>query len=139
MKNYVEKIKRKYRTDDPLELAQSLNIVVLFEELGTINGYFNTAYRQKFVHLNSNLSESEMRLTLAHELGHALLHPTTNTYFLRSNTLLSVGRYEQEANLFAVFFLISDEELLEHRDFSTGQLSTLFGIPESLITLRLKN
>ena len=137
MKKYVEKIKKKYRTDDPFELAQSLNIVVLFEELGTINGYFNTAYRQKFVHLNSSLTEPEMRLTLAHELGHALLHPTTNTYFLRSNTLFSVGRFEQEANRFAVLLLIPDEELLEHRDFSMGQLSCLFGIPEELIKLRL--
>ena len=138
MKNYVEKIKKKYRTDDPFELARSLNIVVLFEELGTINGYFNTVCRQRFIHINRRLTEPEMRLTLAHEIGHVLLHPNTNTYFLRSNTLFSVGRFEQEANLFAVFFLIPDEELLEYREFSVGQLSSLFGIPEPLIEMRLK-
>ena len=138
MKNYVEKIRKKYRTSDPFELARCLNIVVLFEELGTINGYFNTVCRQGFVHLNQRLCEPELRLTLAHELGHALLHPTTNTYFLRSNTLLSVGRYEQEANLFAVFFLITDEELLEYRDFSTSQLSAVFGLPEPLVQLRVQ-
>lgn len=139
MKKYVEKIKKKYRTADPFELAQSLGVVVLFEDLGTINGYYNTVYRQRFVHLNSRLSEAEVRLTLAHELGHVLLHPNTNTYFLRSNTLLPVGRYEQEADRFAVFFLISDEELFEYRDFSTAQLCAVFGLPEKLIILRTKS
>ena len=139
MKRYVEKIRRKYRTSDPFELARCLNIVVLFEDLGTINGYYNTVCRQKFVHINSRLSEAETRLTLSHELGHVLLHPKDNTYFLRSKTLLSVGRFEQEANLFAVHFLIPDDELLEYRDFSTGQLGAVFGMPEGLIELRIKS
>lgn len=139
MKNYVEKIKRKYRTDDPLELAQSLNIVVLFEELGTINGYFNTVCRQRFIHINQNLTDREVRLTLAHEIGHVLLHPTTNTYFLRSKTRFSVGSFEYEANLFAVCFLISDEELFEYREFSLSQLSAVFGLPEELIEMRIKS
>lgn len=139
MKRYAEKIRKKYCTSDPFELAQCLGIVVLFEELGTINGYFNTVCRQRFIHINQNLSETEKRLTAAHELGHVLLHPSTNTYFLRSKTRFSVGRLEQEADLFAVCFLISDGELFEYRDFSTGQLSSVFGIPEELVELRLRN
>lgn len=137
MKRFAEKIRKKYDTSDPFELARCLGIIVLFEDLGTINGYFNTACRQKFVHINKDLSENEQRLTLAHELGHVLLHPTTNTYFLRSRTRLSVESFEYEANLFAVCFLICDEELFEYREFSTGELSSIFGIPEELIEMRL--
>ena len=138
MKKYVEKIRKKYDTSDPFELARCLGIIVLFEDLGTIHGYFNTVCRQKFIHINQNLSEIEQRLTAAHELGHVLLHPTSNTYFLRSKTRFCVGSFEYEANLFAVCFLITDEELLEYRDFSTSQLSTLFGIPEELVRLRIE-
>lgn len=139
MKRFCEKIRKKYRTSDPFELARCLGIVVLFEDLGTVNGYFNTVCRQRFIHINQNLSEHEQRLTLAHELGHALLHPTDNTYFLRSKTRFSVGSLEHEANLFAVCFLIPDEELSEYLEFTTGELSAVFGIPEQLVELRLRN
>lgn len=139
MKSFCEKIRKKYDTSDPFELARCLGIVVLFEELGTINGYFNTVCRQRFIHINQNLTDREVRLTLAHEIGHVLLHPTTNTYFLRSKTRFSVGSFEYEANLFAVCFLISDEELFEYREFSLSQLSAVFGLPEELIEMRLKS
>ena len=86
-----------------------------------------------------NLTDREVRLTLAHEIGHVLLHPTTNTYFLRSKTRFSVGSFEYEANLFAVCFLISDEELFEYREFSLSQLSAVFGLPEELIEMRIKS
>ncbi len=138
MKKFCEKIRKKYCTSDPFELARCLNIVVLFEDLGTINGYFNTVSRQRFVHINQNLNDREVRLTLAHEIGHVLLHPTSNTYFLRSKTRFSVGSFEHEANLFAVFFLITDEELFEYREFSISQLSAVFGIPEELVRLRVE-
>ena len=139
MKSFCEKIRKKYDTSDPFELARCLGIVVLFEELGTINGYFNTVCRQRFIHINQNLTDREVRLTLAHEIGHVLLHPTTNTYFLRSKTRFSVGSFEYEANLFAVCFLITDEELFEYREFSLSQLSAVFGLPEELIEMRLKS
>ena len=138
MKSFCEKIRKKYDTSDPFELARCLGIVVLFEELGTINGYFNTVCRQRFIHINQNLTDREVRLTLAHEIGHVLLHPTTNTYFLRSKTRFSVGSFEYEANLFAVCFLISDEDIEQNREYSLCQLSSLFGIPEELVRLRIE-
>lgn len=138
MKKFCEKIRKKYGTSDPFELARCLGIVVLFEELGTIHGYFNTVCRQRFVHINRNLSYPEQRLTLAHEIGHVLLHPTSNTYFLRSKTRFCVGSFEYEANLFAVCFLITDADIEQNREYSLCQLSSLFGIPERLVRLRLE-
>ena len=72
------------------------------------------------------------------KIGHVLLHPTTNTYFLRSKTRFSVGSFEYEANLFAVCFLISDEDIEQNREYSLCQLSSLFGIPEELVRLRIE-
>lgn len=138
MRELINKLYKKYYTTNPIELAKCLNINVIFEELGTINGYYNTAFRQKFIHINSNLEEHKQKFTIAHELGHAILHPKSNTPFLRENTLFSIDKLEIEANLFDVNLLISDEDLREYQDFTISQLSSIFGIHEKLIELRLK-
>ncbi len=139
MRELINKLCKKYYTTNPIELAKCLNINVIFEELGTINGYYNTAFRQKFIHINSNLEEHKQKFTIAHELGHAILHPKANTPFLRENTLFSIDKLEVEANLFAVNLLISDEDLKEYQDFTINQLSSIFGVHQKLIELRLKS
>nr|WP_308742066.1 ImmA/IrrE family metallo-endopeptidase [uncultured Anaerocolumna sp.] len=135
----IEKLIKKYKTRSPIEIADNLGIIVTYEELGTINGYYNTAFRQKFIHINKSLPKHRQQLTAAHELGHALLHPNSNTPFMKEHTYLSVDKLEIEANTFAVNLLISDEDLEEYKDFTTEQLSILFGYHEKLIELRLKS
>ena len=39
---------------NPFAIAAFLNITVLFEELGSIKGYFNKAYGYKFIHVSRN-------------------------------------------------------------------------------------
>jgi Zn-dependent peptidase ImmA (M78 family) len=135
----LEQLIKKHQTRNPIKMAENLGILILYEELGTINGYYNTAFRQKFIHINIDLAESKMMFTIAHELGHALLHPRSNTPFLRENTYLSIDKMEIEANYFAVKLLISDEMLNEYKEFTIEQLSKIFGYHENLIRLRLKN
>lgn len=134
----VNNLVKKYKTNNPIELAGYLNINILFEELGTINGYYNTVFRSKFIHINSSLEEYKQKFTIAHELGHAILHPKANTPFLRENTLFSIDKLEKEANLFAVNLIISDDDLKEYKEFTINQLSSVFGIHEKLIELRLR-
>ena len=128
----------KYKTNNPQEIAQELGIIVLFEELGDINGYYNTAFRQKLIHININLPEYKQQFTIAHELGHALLHPKANTPFLRDNTLFSINKLEIEANKFAVDLLITDEAIAEVKHLTLDQMANYFGINKNLIKLRLK-
>lgn len=134
----VNNLVKKYKTNNPIELAGYLNINILFEELGTINGYYNTVFRSKFIHINSSLEEYKQKFTIAHELGHAILHPKANTPFLRENTLFSIDKLEKEANLFAVNLIISDDDLEEYKEVTINQLSSVFGIHEKLIELRLR-
>lgn len=128
----------KYKTNNPQEIAQELGIIVLFEELGDINGYYNTAFRQKLIHININLSEYKQQFTIAHELGHALLHPKANTPFLREKTLFSINKLEIEANKFAVDLLITDEAIAEVKHLTLDQMANYFGINKNLMKLRLK-
>lgn len=128
----------KYKTNNPQEIAQELGIIILFEPLGEINGYYNTAFRQKFIHINNTLVEAKQKFTIAHELGHALLHPKANTPFLRDNTLFSINKLEIEANKFAVELLITDEAIDEVKHLTLDQMANYFGINKNLIKLRLK-
>lgn len=139
VKDTILRLTKKYNTSDPFELADALKISIFFEELGTINGYYNKPFRMKQIHINHRLNECDTKFTCAHELGHAVLHPNASTPFLRSKTLLSVDKMEIEANNFAVNLLIPDETIIKNINFTTEQLSRLLGYNQELIKLRLKN
>ena len=134
----VEKLVDKFGTRNPFKIAKEMNIVVIFEPLGEINGYFTTVFRQRQIHINCNLSEQQKLFTAAHELGHAVLHPKANTPFLKGSTFFSVNKLEKEANKFALMLLISDEDLNEFKDFTLQQLSCIFGYPEEFMMQRIK-
>lgn len=139
IKDTVLYLTKKYNTSDPFELADALKIAVYYEELGTINGYYNNPLRMKQIHINASLNEQDACFACAHELGHAVIHPNASTPFLRSKTFLSVDKLEIEANIFAVNLLISDEIISENKNYSAEQLSRLLGYNQLLIELRLKS
>lgn len=130
-------MKRKYDTGNPFDLAACLGIKVIFEDLGTINGYYNKQLRMKQIHINQNLPEHIQKLTCAHELGHALLHPNANTPFLRNSTFYSVDKLEIEANTFAAELLISDDDIAEYKNCTVNQFARMLGYREELIRLKL--
>lgn len=137
----VMRLTKKYNTSDPFELADALNISVFFEELGTINGYYNKPLRMKQIHINQNLNDRDAKFTCAHELGHAILHPNASTPFMRSKTFLSVDKLEIEANTFAVNLLIPDEiivEIIDNQNCTLEYMSRMLGYNQKLIELRMK-
>lgn len=109
-----EKVKflvNKHQTNDPFRLAKALGIIVMYENLGNILGYYSRTYRYKVIHINENSSENLQMFTCGHELGHAILHPDTNTSFLKSNTYFSTDKIEYEANRFALELLLNDNPI----------------------------
>lgn len=110
-------IVKKYKTNDPFELSTCLNISIVEWDLHReINGFYKYDKRNRFIFINSNLNYDMKRFVCAHELGHAILHPRSNTPFLRQNTLFSIDKIEVEANTFAVELLLYDKVL---EDFET--------------------
>lgn len=95
--------------------------------------------RHKCIFLNENLEEHEMILVMAHELGHAIMHPRENCYFIKHKTLLLNSKNETEANKFAAELLISDDFLEENKDFTVEQISRMLGYHQKFIELRLTN
>ena len=96
IKHKVDMLCRKCDTRDPFTIAAKLGIRVLHEPLGSIRGYYSRTHRIKFIHINQDLSKERQRQVCAHELGHAILHPKSNTPFLRANTLYSVTSWKQK-------------------------------------------
>lgn len=116
----VQAVFKKYKTTDPKEIADALHAIVLYEPLGTIHGYYNKAYRQKFVHINTDISPYNQYITFCHELGHAIMHPNCNSHFLMSATYLKVNRLELDATYFSyLFFIFTHETLFEDKSLET--------------------
>ncbi len=127
---------QKYGTNNPFELADAMNITIFYEDLGTINGYYNKPLRMKQIHINYNLDERMQKFTCAHELGHAILHPNASTPFLRANTFLSVDKMEIEANTFAAELLIPDELIWEYPDMTLDQIARIAGYSEQIMKFK---
>lgn len=136
-KEVAEKLCKKYQTRDPFEIAERLGIQVFYGHYGTIRGYYNKISQQRMIHINAALDGPQQAVVCAHELGHAIFHPNTNTPFLRANTFLSVSKLELEANKFAVDLLWSDDDLRECQLWTVPQIASLLGISEELAEYRM--
>lgn len=130
-------LSRKYDTRNPFDLASSLGIIVSHEPLGDIQGYYNTCFRQRFIHINQELEGYEAAFTCAHELGHAVLHAGLNTPFLRKHTMFSVGKIETQANRFALDFLFDDLELQYLSEYSIFDAASYMGVDIRLAEYRM--
>lgn len=127
---------RKFDTTDPFEIADHLGVLY---QIGNCKnaGCYMFLKNHRYIFLSNQLSDSESRLVMAHELGHALLDRKANCYFIRNKTLLSTSRLERRANLFAAYLLITDDMLAEYAGYTEEQFCNCTGYPKELIELRL--
>lgn len=137
IKRIVARYKRKFGTNDPFEIADSLGILYQIGNLD-FEGCYMFLKNHRYIFLNGNLCDHELKLVMAHELGHAILHRKENCYFIKNKTLLLNSKKEIEANKFAMELLIDDNFLLEHKNYTIDQLSRFLGYDKKLIELRLK-
>ena len=135
IKGLVAYYVKKFNTTDPFKIADSLGILYQIGNIGC-EGCYMFLKNHRYIFLNQNLSESDMYLVMAHELGHALLHRKENCYFIRSKTFLSVSKIEREANTFAAELLIQDSLILENPDMTKSQIARLAGYNEKLMEFK---
>lgn len=137
VKRLVSYYKRKCGTDDPFEIADQLGVLY---QIGNCKheGCYMFLKNHRYIFLSNQLSREELRLVMAHELGHALLDRKANCYFIRNKTLLLVSKLERRANLFAAHLLISEELLTQYRRYTEEQFCQCTGYPKELLELRLK-
>lgn len=139
IKKRVNQLVQKYGTRNPLEIAKSMGCIIVHYPLEGVRGFYHYFQRNHIIYVDDRLPDHIILFVIAHELGHVVLHKKTNAIFMDTRTQFVTNRYENEANLFAVDLLISDDDIEEHIDFTTSQLSHLYGYQRSLIELRLKD
>ena len=128
---------RHFGTTDPFEIADRLGVLY---QIGNCKnaGCYMFLKNHRYIFLSDKLEDPELRLVMAHELGHALLDRKTNCYFIRNKTLISTSRLELRANLFAAHLLIGDDILKEYAGYTEEQFCSCTGYPKELIELRLR-
>lgn len=130
---------KKYGTNDPEKIARYLGITIIRKSLeDVVAGFYKMIKRRKYIFLNDDIDdEFFIKIVLAHELGHAIMHPKENCAFMRNHTLFLTSRLEVQANTFAAFLLIDDGLIQDFAEFTREQLCNCTGFPETLIKLRL--
>ena len=72
--NQAEEIVQLYKTRDPSEIAEALDIDIHFNEFEELLGMYTCICGHRVIVLNSLMSEELYRMVLGHELGHDILH-----------------------------------------------------------------
>jgi Zn-dependent peptidase ImmA (M78 family) len=129
------------------DIAEQRGVNVVFASFGrhseTISGFCDFAAARLYV--NENDSSGRKMFTIAHELGHWLLHRD----FIKSGSHLyralprfkapSESVLEKEANLFAAELLVPRSLVLPVKDASVSQLADIFAVSRTMMEWRLKN
>jgi len=112
IKKRTRNLYSKHRTNCPFKLAEKMNITILMLPLPQeVKGYCQRLLKQKYIVIDQSLSENERRFICAHELGHMILHKGFNHYFITRSTHFMIGKFERQANEFAVKLLSCGEQM----------------------------
>ena len=133
---------KKYRTNNPYEIAEALNIVVKRTKFDNLKGMYKDISRIGFVWLNDELDETAERVVLMHEIGHHLLHRHLAVNSFQEFTLYDMsGKPEMEANIFAADMLVSDNDVIElaERHYTSEQAACELCIPHQLMLIKIKD
>lgn len=139
IKTRAESIVKKYNTNNPFEIADKLNIKINFMNYPEeVNGLYIYVHRNSLIFINDNLPYMMQKVVCAHELGHAVLHHQKNSTFMKSYTLFSIPKHENEANLFCTYLLLPEKDLVEYENLTIEQIAAATFIPVHYIKLRLQ-
>ncbi|MET9564910.1 ImmA/IrrE family metallo-endopeptidase [Streptomyces tauricus] len=126
---------------NPVLLAEKLDVLVVHQEMkDDVSGMLLRRDEQRVIGVNENHAPTRQRFTVAHELGHLLLHRgrplilDTQTRVNLRNTVSSMAtdREEIEANRFAAALLAP--EAMVRREVRTVHFQAVDDLVEQLAT-----
>jgi len=135
----VSSLINKYKTNNPFELCDALNIIVLEVPLTGVRGFYQYYSKNSMVYIDSDLPEQVKKFVCAHELGHALMHQDTNAIYLDTRTFLKTSIYERQANQFSINLLFPHDDFFdEYRECTISQVARCLSISEELLEYRIR-
>ena len=146
-------IQKKYASIpvDVVAVAKELGLRVWEVDIQSPNNFSGKISKSKedggksgyAIYVNSNHSEARQRFTIAHEIGHYVLHNDLIGDGVQDDALYRSGlpsNIETEANRFAANLLMPMEEvnkaILKH-GFYVEQLADLFQVSQAAMAIRL--
>ena len=136
IKRLAQSLIDKHGTNDPIQLADALGVNVLYCPLGATLGYYMHDRRNKIIVINDQTNDEIRPYICAHELGHVLLHGTSNLPFLSRHTLFSIDKIERQADTFAAEILLPDTICKEHAGIPLEKIGQMYGVPLPIVRLK---
>lgn len=128
---------------DPAKVAKCYDIDIIKDESlvgGTNSGRcVITDEGSRIIIVNPSDSLNRQRFTVAHELGHALLHKE-GVHERSDVRLTSYKKHETEANKFAAALLMPSDQVLTAVNLGKNlkELAELFGVSQTAMRIRLE-
>lgn len=139
---------------DVIDIAEKSGAAVIEKPLeDTVSGFLLVKNKQAVIVFNANHHSNRQRFTIAHELGHYLLHKekaffldSQMTFYRDQHSSEGIYWHEIEANTFAAALLMPNdllESYLRNQQFDlynpldVTSLSSKFGVSEQALTIRL--
>lgn len=146
IRHEVHRLKAKYKTDDPYEICDAMDITVSKKMMGrhegSCKGFFINNSRCKTIVINDAQPALIQRIILVHELGHAVLHAgsTKVSAFHDTAVLDNTDCLEYEANVFSAEFLLDDDEVLDllKSGYSYFEVARNNCVPSELLDFKLQ-
>lgn len=145
LKNITNKgsnLVKRCNTRDPFKIAEAIGVKVMFvDNFEKLKGVYRVIKRNRWIFINSNLSERMQRIVCAHELGHDQLH----RHLAKGDGLMEfvlydmASRPEYEANILAAQILLPDDEVLEHiyNGYDAEQIARIMDSDINLVALKV--
>ena len=145
--NYIREVIRRvsecYGTSNPEELIHAMGIKLGYlpnsTDINILKGCYGMVNGQKVILIHPELNDLDRREVCAHELNHALLHPTTNALFLTTYTFAHLGKLELEADIGASELLISDDKCYEYIGMEYSDIAYLEKVPVKYVELKMNS
>ena len=139
----TKRLKNRYRTSDPFELADALNITITFKKFDKLKGMYYIVERCAFITLNEELDEVMQKIVLLHEIGHHILHRhLASTTFQEFCLYDMTSKPEMEANIFAANITLDDDDIISlARDegYTAEQIARALYVPYPLLLIKMKD
>ncbi|MFI3238879.1 MAG: ImmA/IrrE family metallo-endopeptidase [Lachnospiraceae bacterium] len=137
-------IVRKAGTRNPLRIANELGFDVRYVDyFNSLIGMYTYQHRIKAIFINNRLEEYMLRMVVAHEIGHDVLHrDIAKNGAMKEFVLFDMkDRTEYEANLFAAHLLIDTNEFIElaYDGTDVSAMASHFCVNINLILMKISD
>ena len=145
--NYIKEVIRRvvdcYGTSDPKELIHAMGIKLGYlpnnTDINELKGCYGMVNGEKVILIHPDLDDMMRKVVCAHELNHAILHPTTNALFLTTYTFVRLGTLELEADICASELLISDDRCYDYIGMEYSDIAYLENVPVKYVELKMNS